>query len=409
MKNWPRAELIITGLGVTSAIGQGKAAFLESLLEGRHRFGVMSREGRQKNTAFIGAEFPSLYVPERFPQKSLRTASLSALVALCTVEEAWRDANLDQVDPQRIGLVVGGSNFQQRELTQLHERHAEKPNFLRPTYAVNFMDTDLCGLCTEQFGIKGMAYSVGAASASGQMAVIQAAQAVQSGEVDVCIAVGALMDLSYWECLAFRSIGAMGTDRYANQPERACRPFDKQRDGFIFGEACAAVVIERAEGVSRSNVKPYARISGWGLACDGNRNPDPSLQGEIRVIEQALTQAGLPASAIDYVNPHGTASKVGDEIELQALHHCKLTEARINTTKSITGHGLSAAGIVELVATILQMTGSRLHPCCNLEEPIDDQFNWVRDKAEACEVGNALNLSYGFGGINTAVCVSKCD
>ncbi|KAF6614969.1 polyketide beta-ketoacyl:ACP synthase, partial [Paenibacillus sp. EKM208P] len=126
-------------------------------------------------------------------------------VAMVTLQEAWNDAQLDNVDPSRIGLVVGGSNFQQRELFQTYEAYREKMCFVPPTYGVSFMDTDLCGLCTEQFGIQGLAYTVGGASASGQVAIIQAIEAIQADRVDVCIAMGALMDISYMECQALRS------------------------------------------------------------------------------------------------------------------------------------------------------------------------------------------------------------
>lgn len=399
--------MVVTGLGVLSAIGQGKAEFMEALLGGKQRFHTMARKGRQRDTTFLGAEIKDLAVPGNFHQKVLRTTSLSALAALIAIDEAWQEANLAQVDPGRIGLVVGGSNFQQRELVELHERYAQKPNFLRPTYAVNFMDTDVCGICSEHFGILGPVFTVGAASASGQMAVIQAAQMVQSGMADVCIAVGALMDISYWECTAFKNMGAMGSDRYADRPDSACRPFDSQRDGFIFGEACAALVIERGHDGIRSGIAPYAAISGWGVASDGNRNPDPSVEGEARAITQAMQRAGLVADSIDYVNPHGTASKLGDQVELEAIRRCGLSKARINTTKSIIGHGLSAAGVMELAASILQMDQATLHPCLNLEEPMDHGFGWVGGVAEACEIRHALNLSFGFGGINTAVCISN--
>src|SRR5262249_35323148 len=160
---------------------------------------------------------------------------------------AWNEARLADVDPRRIGLIVGGSNVQQRELTQLYEAHRESSAFLRPTYALSFMDSDLCGFCTAHFGIRGLAHTVGGASASGQLAIIEAAKAVLTNQVDVCIAVGALMDLSHWECRGLRAIGAMGSDRYADAPALACRPFDRDRDGFIFGESCGAVVIESSE------------------------------------------------------------------------------------------------------------------------------------------------------------------
>jgi malonyl-ACP decarboxylase len=409
MKNPNPSELLITGLGITSAIGQGKTAFAGALLQGRHAFSVMQRPCRQRGTAFLGAEIP----PDR-PSKRVgtglapvRTASFSGQVALTTLYEAWNEAKLDAVDADRIGLVVGGSNLGQRELIQTYETYAERIAYLRPTYGISFMDSDLCGLCTEQFGIRGLAYTVGGASASGHVAIIQAAQAVLAGQVDICIAMGALMDLSYLECQALRALGAMGTDRYANEPARACRPFDKDRDGFIYGEACGAVVIERAATAIGRQTDPYAVLAGWAIGMDGNRNPNPSYDGERQVIQRALGAASLLAQEIDYINPHGTGSIIGDEIELKALRDCQLSHAYINTTKSITGHGLSAAGTVEVIATLLQMQASRLHPSLNLEDPLDPSFNWVLSQPIPHAISHALNLSIGFGGINTAICLNR--
>jgi len=266
------------------------------------------------------------------------------------------------------------------------------------------MDSDLCGFCTAQFEIRGLAYTVGGASASGQLAIVQAAQAVLTNQVDVCIALGALMDVSHWECRGLRALGAMGSDRYGNEPALSCRPFDRDHDGFIFGESCGAVVIESLESSQRRNLEPYAALHGWGIAMDGNRNPDPSLEGETQAIQDALGAAGWPSARIDYVNPHGTGSIVGDETELKALHACGLTDAHLNATKSLIGHGLSAAGTVEVIATLLQMRAGQLHPTRNLENPIDPTFNWVRDKPIDHSIENALTLSMGFGGINTALC-----
>lgn len=412
-----RSQIAVTGLGVTSAVGQGKSEFIDALLAGRHAFGVLQRPGRQLPSAgaarhdraapFLGAEIGELTFPESLPKSLLRTASLSGQVALVTLHEAWHDARLDDVDRQRIGLIVGGSNFQQRELVLAHEKFRDNPQYLRPAYALSFMDSDVCGLCTETFGIHGFASTAGGASASGQVALVQAIHAVESGQVDVCIALGALMDLSYWECQAFRSLGAMGSDRHASTPAEACRPFDADRDGFIFGEACGALVIERAGAARRSGVAEYARIAGWAIGMDANRNPNPSLDGEIGVIRRALRQANLSAADIDYVNPHGTGSMIGDVTELQALRACGLDHARLNATKSIVGHGLSAAGAVEAIAILLQMQRNALHPTKNLENPIDGSYNFVRVQAEPHAIENALNLSMGFGGVNSAVCLQR--
>jgi malonyl-ACP decarboxylase len=397
-------DAVITGMGVISAIGQGKAAFATALLDGEAAFDVMQRPGRQQNSAYIGAEIPEIIFLPSIPRQTLRAASLSAQAALAVLQEAWSEARLCDVDPRRVGLIVGGSNLQQRELTQIQDTYRGRAMYLPPTYALSFMDSDLCGFCTARFGIRGLAYTVGGASASGQLAVIQAAQAVLTKQVDVCIALGALMDLSHWECGSLRSLGAMGSDRYAREPALACRPFDRDHDGFIFGECCGAVVIESLESSQRRGAEPYATLRGWGIVMDGNRNPNPSLEGEMQAIQNALDASGRTPTQIDYINPHGTGSIVGDETELKALRACGLSGAYINATKSLTGHGLSAAGAVEVIATLLQMRAGQLHPTRNLENPIDPELNWVKDKAVDHSIENALTLSMGFGGINTALC-----
>lgn len=396
-------------MGVLSAIGQGNAAFAKALLDGESGFGVMQRPGRQRESAYLGAEISEMVFPAGIARQTLRAASLSAKAALVVLEEAWSDARLADVDPRRIGLIVGGSNVQQRELTQVHESYRDSTEFLRPTYALSFMDSDLCGFCTSHFGIRGSSHTVGGASASGQLAIVQAAQAVLTDQVDVCIALGALMDLSHWECRALRSIGAMGSDRYPEEPALACRPFDRDHDGFIFGESCGAVVIESLQSSRRRGVQPHAALTGWGVTMDGNRNPDPSVEGETEAIRMALDAAEWASSRIDYVNPHGTGSVIGDEIELKALRACGLSDFFLNATKSLIGHGLSAAGTVEVIATLAQMKAGRLHPTRNLDNPIDPAMNWVRDEPVEHRIDHALTLSMGFGGINTALCWERLN
>jgi malonyl-ACP decarboxylase len=139
---------------------------------------------------------------------------------------------------------------------------------------------------------------------------------------------------------------------------------------------------------------------------DANRNPNPSLEGEVSVLLQALHRAGLEASAIDYINPHGTGSPLGDTTELQAIEHCGLKHAHMNATKSLIGHGLSAAGAVELIATLLQMRARQLHPSRNLDHPIDETFNWVRHPVDHA-IQRAVKMSMGFSGINCAICLER--
>lgn len=403
MANHAPSDILITGIGLLCPLGVGIQEAVHGLMAGTNRFGLLRREGRQsKDSAFIGAELPAFDVPDRVSAKELRTTSLSTRAALVALEEAWAQARLDTLPAERVGLIVGGSNFQQRELTLVHDAYRGREAFVRPSYAQTFMDSDLTALCCEAFGIRGPAHTLGGASASGLLAVMRAIEVVEQGQADACIALGALMDLSYWECQAFRSLGAMGSDRHHDAPARACRPFDRLRDGFIYGENCGAVVVQSTAS-ARGN--PWARVTGWACDLDSRRGTDPSLEGEVRAIESALARARWTASDIDYVNPHGTGSVVGDEIELRALDACHLTHARINATKSLLGHGLSAAGTVELIATLLQMRAGRLHPSLNLQEPID-QRAWVRgQEAEPHRIQKALKLSFGFGGLSTAMCL----
>lgn len=403
------SNLVLTGIGITSSIGQGRDAFKDALLQGDHAFSLMTRAGRQKDHSFIGAELSKIKIPDNLSKNIKRNVSFTAQVAAVTIYEAWNEAKLESEDPDRIGLIIGGSNIQQREMIQFHEKHRKNPFYLRPSYGFSFMDSDICGLCTELLNIRGFAYTVGGASASGQLAIIQALHAVQSGQVDVCIALGALMDLSYWECFGLKSLGAMGSDRFHNDPAKASRPFDKDRDGFIFGESCAAVVVERVDSCQRKNIKPYAKIAGWSIVMDGNRNPNPSYDGEVKVITNAIKNSNLSAEDIDYINPHGTGSLIGDEIEIRAIKDCGLSHAYINTTKSIIGHGLSAAGASELVAILLQIESSMLHPNRNLDNPIDESCNWVGEQQQPHTIKNALNLSMGFGGINTCICLQSIN
>lgn len=403
---------VISGAGITSAIGQGMAAFAAALLRGDTVFREMARPGRQNirgdgGTPYLGAEMAPLTLPDGIAEHELRSASFSARAALVAVHEAWHSARLEDVDPRRIGLILGGSNVQQRELVLAHEKYHDKIAFLRPTYGFAFLDSDITALCSERMGIKGPCFTIGGASASGHVATMQGIQAVASNVVDACIVVGALTDLSYWECQGLRSMGAMGSDRFARQADLACRPFDCESDGFIYGESCGAIVIERESQSHRPGVAAEMAFTGWAMRMDAHRGPECSLAGEVEVIQETLQQAAIGPREIDYVNPHGSGSSLGDRTELQALRDCGLSHARINTTKSITGHGLSAAGVVELIAILIQSKARKLHPSRNLENPIDPSFHWVGEAAEEHEMRRALSLSHGFGGINTAICLES--
>ena len=396
--------IAVIGIGVACGLGHGKDAFRKGLFEAPNLFSYLTRDGREPpegESPFIGVEMPD--PPPILPPRLTRTATLSSRAAISVLDEAWNEAGLETVDPERIGLVVGGSNLMTRERVIALRDYSDRLAYVPPRHGHMFLDTDICGLCTATYPIRGFAYSVGGASASGSVAVIQAVEAIRSGRVDVCIALGALQDLSSHDLQAMRAMGALGSTRFADNPAEACRPMDADHDGFIYGEACAALVLCRADRVSGGKV--YGEILGASHVADGSRGPEPSSAGQVRAANLALAEAGLTVADIDTVNGHATGTPSGDDTELETYRALGLDRARINATKSILGHGLSAAGAIEVAAVLIEIEEGRLHPTRNLDTPLDPRFGWIGAKPEAHDIRHALKFSFGFGGVDTALVI----
>lgn len=411
MEYSPPVKIKITGMGIITSIGQGVAAFQKALFAGKTQFGYLRRPGREGTKSFIGAELSDMSAQSLLPEHSelLGTASWTTQIATIAVSEAWQDAQLrsSKVNPERIGLVVGGSNFQQRYQQQIWQRYQSCPEFIRPTYGVSLWDTDVMGLLSQCFQIQGEGYSVGGASASGALALIHAARQIQMGLTDISIAIGPLFDISQWECQGLMNLGAMGSERFADTPNLACRPFDRDHDGFIYGEGCGVLVLEKAEHAQQRGVVSHGELIGWGSGLDGKRSPEPSQKGEERAMNAALAMAQLKPEQIDYVNTHGTSSPLGDKTEVAALKSVGLSHCLVNATKSLTGHCLTAAGVVEVIATLLQMKAGLCHPTHNLVNPIDTTLNWIKEAVVEAEIKYAISNSFAFGGINTALVIGK--
>lgn len=405
-------QINVTGMGIITAIAQNLPDFKESLWAQKTAFGYLKRPGREGAEPFLGAELPDLDIQSAFPEYRglLRTASWSSQVATLATSQAWEDAQLETaiasgaINPQRIALVVGGSNFQQRSQQQLWQKYQSKPQFMRPTYGLTVWDTDMVGILSQCFQIRGEGYTVGAASASGALAIIHAARQILTGEADVSIAVGALFDCSAWECQGLRNLGAMGSDRFKDRPDLACRPFDRDHDGFIYGEGCGVLVLERAD---LREVDIHGTLLGWGLALDGNRSPEPSQAGEEQAMQTALKMSNLQPEQIDYVNTHGTSSPLGDRTEAAALKGVGLSHCLVNSTKSLTGHCLTGAGVVEAIATLLQLKAQRCHGTDNLIHPIDPDLRWVTEASIPAKIEYAISNSFAFGGMNAAIAFGK--
>jgi malonyl-ACP decarboxylase len=416
-------SVVVTGMGIRCAAGRDCLAFSEALRSGvtgtrlvpAPVSGVppLCRVAALVPAPDLKAELEGM--PD-FPEagglllrKLLRGAphslSLSALACL----EAWTSARMGFHGPREsCGIIVGGNGLHLDWMRSAKDKFDQAPEWLPPLYGLTFMDSHQVGALSELFSIHGPGMSVGGASASGNLAIREGFRLVREGEVDQCLVVGACADWSPVELAGLATLGALYTGENEADPSKACRPFDRGHRGFVFGQGSAALLLESGSSASLRGAEPLAEILSASLCLDGTHFPEPSRDGEIRAMRLALSATGLGAHEVDYVNAHGTASPLGDVTELAALEAVFAESTPwINSTKAFTGHCLSAAGAVEMVATILQMRGGFLHPNPNLDDPLPSRMRFVPKASLETAARIALSNSFGFGGFNTSILVKS--
>lgn len=404
-----RRRVIVTGLGVTCAGASNLAEFTRLLRSGRSQVtqtegGLCASLGNFALTSAVGA-LPGL--PADVRDRAARAAGRAPLpvqVAVAVALQAWQSAGLHQQPPpgDRVAIVVGGHNLGGAYAQEMMPRYRASPSYLPGRYALRYLDTDHVGTVSEVLGVTGEGFTMGAASASGNAAIIAGARLVASGEADVCLVIGALTRLSAMERQAFVNLGAMAVASGDGEAASRCRPFDSGHCGFVAGEAAACLVLERVE----SGRRPWAAVAGHCLRLDGNSQANPAVAGEAAVMAEALRRAEIPAGEVDYVNTHGTGSKLGDVAEIAALREAfggDFARPWLNSTKGIVGHCLCAAGVVEAVATLVQMREGFVHPNANLHRPIDDRARFAGFEPERARLRVALSNGFGFGGVNSSV------
>ncbi|MEO6089933.1 MAG: beta-ketoacyl synthase N-terminal-like domain-containing protein [Umezawaea sp.] len=388
----------VTGLGVVTAIGLDVLSFTESLRAGRSA------------TEITGFDFAERM--DRFPHglvdaaRPVAASPFPVQVAVVAAVQAWESARLHEtaVPPDRVGLIVGGNNLTARYSYDRYAEFVERPGRLRPSFVLQSLDTDHVGTVSEVLGILGEGHTVGGASAAGGVALVGAARMITSGEVDVCLVVGAMLDLGPMERRALLGLGAM------TQSTAGMRPFDAAHSGFVPGQGGACLVLESGESAWRRGAHVQAVLAGCVTRLAGNRLADPSVDAEATVIREALRRAGVDASELSYVNTHGSGSPIGDVTEIHALRAAlgaHLVVPLMNSTKGLTGHCLTAAGVVEAVATIVQMDGGFVHPNVNLCDPIDRGIRFAGTHARQARLEVALSNSFGFGGFNSAAVFTR--
>lgn len=419
------ARVCVTGMGVVTSIAPDTASFIEALRAGRSGIARLARIPTDRIEVKIGAEVAAhdwLAAIERFSRgdadlaprarKILARVPPSIRLSASAAAEALAQSGLlrSAVPPERIGLVVAGSNLHQSYVHDNRVRFQQENAYLHPTYALYYSDTSQVGCLSELFDIRGMGYIVGGASASGNVALHQASLWIRHGVLDACVVVGAASDFSEVELQGFSILGAACGEPWNATPAAACRPFDRARAGFVFGEGSACVVLENLAAARARDTCVLGELRGSAMLLDANAHPNPSLAGEQRVIRLALESAGLQPDDIGYLNAHGSASVVGDETEcaaIAAVFADHLDRLPVNSTKSLVGHCMSAAGVVEFVATLLQLNHRFLHPNLNLVDPLTDRLHFAGATAQPLDAPFAVSNSFGFGGINTSLVLAR--
>ena len=353
-------------------------------------------------------------VPEEFEKEVQRICRRQPVTVQCTVGAAIAAGQssgfLGKVDPEKVSILVAGSNIQQEMQASIFEKYEKKKCFILPDYASRYWDTSMIGLISEIFQIRGEGYTLGGASASGNVALIEAYRKIQAEDAEVCMVVGPMASLSEYELSAFANIGALGGLRYQEEPQSASRPFDRNHEGFIYGQGTGCIILESDESAKKRGAKGLAQFLGGAMRLDANHSTNASAPGEASTMKKALHQAGIVAEEVDYINAHGTSTPSGDYTELEAIDEVfRNQRPKINSTKCMVGHCLCSAGIIEAIATILQMQQKFIHGNIKLIEPIRKHMNLVGPASESYQIQLALSNSFGFAGINTSIVLKNME
>ncbi len=412
-------RVVVTGLGLVTPLGDGVETSWSRLIAGRSgirridRFDVSDLPCRIAGLVPQGEEEGGFRPTDYVEPRELRRNDLFIVYALAAATQALRDAGYvpeSEEQRQRAGVLVGsgiGGLATIAETTLLLEKSGPRrvSPFFIPAALINLAS----GQISIRFGLKGPNHAVVTACSTGAHAIGDAARLIAHGDADVMVAGGAEAAVCRLGIAGFAAARALST-RYNDEPEKASRPWDRGRDGFVMAEGAGVVVLEEYEHARRRGARIYAEVRGYGLSGDAYHvtAPAPDGDGGYRSMKAALADAGLPPEAIDYINAHGTSTPLGDEIELGAVRRLFGDHAErlaMSSTKSAIGHLLGAAGAVEAIFCILAIRDGVVPPTLNLEEPCEgsEGMNLVPKQAQERRVRAALSNSFGFGGTNATL------
>lgn len=419
-----RRNVFVTGMGCVTPAGNNCKELLTSLREGKTGIGESVYFNSLAPDIKVAAEIKQPIVMDTHDDEDIlrrirkvirKKSTLPIESTISSILEALLMAEIPQAYCKglegKTGLVVGGNNLTQNTQYLLHERYKDSLDFVVPKYAIEFFDTNFVGVLSEIFGIESEGFSIGGASASGNVAILQAYRMIAYGMLDACIVVSPVVDFSPLELNAFKNLGVFG-NRFHETPQQACRPFDVQHEGFVLGQGSGAVLLESAEHAQKRGAKLYGEVLGGAMKLDGNHLSDASALGEQTCMELAMEDAGVSTSEIEYINTHGTSTPLGDKMEAIAISDLfQDTKPWINSSKSIIGHCMYSAGILEAITTLLQMNHNFIHPNVNLDCPLEEcaGLSMVGKSMLEKNIDTAISNSFGFGGINTSIILRKVE
>lgn len=406
-------RVVITGIGVISPVGNGADAFWENLCAGRSGIRRVDRfDASEIATQIAGmAEMPEL---EDVSNKELRRMDPYTIYALAATKEAWAQSGLDidREDPLRCGCMIGSGIGGIKTLEDNHALFLEKgARRLGPYTIPSLLSNTATGEVAIRHGLQGPNKAVVTACATGAQAIVDAANAIHLGQADVVVTGGSEAPVTPYAMAGFSAMRAMS--RRNDDPERASRPFDKDRDGFVMGEGAGVLVLESEAHAKARGAEILCEYGGGGETCDAYHlvAPRPHGTGAAAAMNAALRDAQLDPSAIGYFNAHGTSTHHNDEAESEALHDV-FGDAMppVSSTKSMTGHLLGAAGAIEAIACLLAIRTGVLPPSINYDTPDPGcPVNLVANEARRADVACAMSNSLGFGGHNASLVVKRYE
>jgi 3-oxoacyl-[acyl-carrier-protein] synthase II len=408
-------RVVVTGLGAVTDVGNTVPEFWKSLVEGRSGIGpITSFTPTPEWSVTFAGQVRNLEPEKRIDPKSISRMDRFSVFGMCAAEEAVADSGMDfsTGDPYRYGVAIGsGIGGIDTIETSLQKLFDKGPRSVSPFVVPKLMVNALAGNVSIRFGLKGPNIACATACATGSHAIGAAFHMIQRGDADAIVAGGSEGAVTRLCVGSFAAMKALSTRNDA--PEKASRPFDRDRDGFVLAEGAGIVVLEELEHAKRRGARIYAELTGFGVTGDASHiaAPDDQGRGAQKAMEIAIRDAELDPSAIGYINAHGTSTPLGDKAEVVAVkslfgaHAAKLA---MSSTKSVTGHCLGGAGAIEAVATVKAIVEGILPPTINLDSP-DDGFdlNFVANVAQERKVDHAINNSFGFGGHNTSMVLSR--